>query len=481
MSTALAVDTLDRLTATRSRVAVYGRVSKRKAGDGKGAYVKIGDQHEATWNRVGPEFPGATPVWFQDNMSAWDPAVVRPDWERMLEGIRAGQFVAVAAWAGDRLTRQPPQLEDLWAACQATGTQLWTLHGGHITSALMLRILGAVAAEESDNKSNRAKLKHARKAADGQFHGGRRRYGYTDRMDATVESEAAVIRDIAARVLAGSTLFSIAADLRAREIPTAQGGKWTGPNLGLMLKREHLAGIRIHKGIQTAATWPAILDRPTWERLQLVLGDKERRLNPGSNARVYLLAGWATCAECGGHLRGRPGTKRNPGRRAYACLSGRHCYRAVVDVDQAVVTRVVRRLSRMTAAGLVNLEGTTDELADKATARKALTDRLAEYADAAATMSPAAYAAATTGIERELAKVDKAMAELEATQARPMAALEGMTGPGAADAWEAADLGRKRAVLAAVCESVQLVGAATSRAPFNPDQDVLISWKAPTA
>ena len=474
--------------AATKPVGLYGRVSKRKGGDGKGAYVKIGDQHQDTWARMAPTFPGSAPVTFQDNLSAWDPDVTRPGWDAFLADVWAGRFAAVGAWASDRYTRQPRQLEELWAACQASGTQLWTLHSGHVSSALMLRIEGAIAAEESDLKSGRIRMRHASKAAAGEFHGGKRRYGYTPDMSDLVPAEAAVIRDLAARVLAGSTLASLARELNDRGVPTALSTPenpvaWTGPNLSVMLRRPHLAGLRTHtpKGSDQAtlvdAAWPAVLDRSTWERLQLVLGRPDRKTTQPAtgNARVYLLAGLATCAECGKPLRGRPGTTKNKARRAYACASGRHCYRAVEDVDATVEARVVRRLSRMTAAGALVLDGDQDQVGDLAAERDGLQARLAEYAAAAATMSPAAYAAATTALETELARVQAELVRVEATKARPLAVLEGMTGPGAPEAWKAADLGRKRAVLA-LLGTYALKGAVTRRAPFSPD-DVVVTWK----
>ena len=470
-------------------VGLYGRISKRKGGDGKGAYVKISDQHQDTWARMADHFPGAAPVTYQDNLSAWDPDVVRPDWERFLEDVWAGRFQAVGAWASDRYTRQPRQLEELWAACQATGTQLWTLHSGHVSSALMLRIEGAIAAEESDLKSGRIRMRHASKAAQGEFHGGKRRYGYTPGMDELVPHEAAVIRDLAARILAGSTLASLARELNERGEPTALSTpdnpvRWTGPNLSVMLRRPHLAGLRTHtpKGTDQAtlvdAAWPAVLDRSTWERLQLVLGKPDRKANQTGNARVYLLAGLATCATCGAVLRGRPEYDRKGNgvrKTAYQCRTGRHCYRPVEDVDAVVERRVVRRLSRMTAAGHLVLDGQPDELDALAAERDGLQARLAEYADAAATMSPAAYAAATASLEKELARVQAELVRVEASKARPLAVLEGMTGPGAPEAWAQADLGRRRAVLA-LLGTYALRGAATRRAPFTPD-DVVVTWK----
>ena len=459
-----------------AQVAGYTRIS-RDRNDGKGSGLGVARQAEdvhAYADRLG--LPA--PVMYSDNdRSGWSVDVVRPDFERLLEDVRAGHYAAVVAWHLDRFTRQPMQLELLWSACKSSGTELHTVLGGHVTSPMAMRFQGAISAEESDVKSARITRKHEELAMAGKFHGGKRRYGYTPDMSAVVDSEAAVIRDLAARILAGSTLATLARELRDAGVPTALGGTWTGPNLSVMLRRPHLAGLRTHKGELHPAAWEPILDRSTWERLQLVLSNPSRKTNHTGNARRYLLSGFATCYTCGAQLRGRPGTKANPTRRAYACATGRHCYRAVEDVDAVVEARVVRRLSRMTAAGVVRLDGNQDdELAALTTEAEALDARLEDAAAlyAAGTLSAAMLATTATAVEAERAGVAERLTVAQERQGRPLAVLEGMTGASAQAAWDGADLGRRRAVLELLC-TVQLRGAATKRAPFDPE-DVVVTW-----
>jgi DNA invertase Pin-like site-specific DNA recombinase len=467
-------------------VASYARRSKRAAGDGKGAHINIADQHEQNRSYAAHEFPGATVVEYDDNMSAWDPERTRPGWERMLKDARAGRLSAVVGRYADRLTRQPEQGEALLSACKKSRAELHTTSGGHITSALAFRIELAIAAEESDQKSRRMTDKHRTIAAAGGFHGGRRRFGYEPNMTDLRDVEAVAIREAAARVLAGASLYSVAQwlndgltpdQLGPTRMPTAEGNRWTGSNVGVMLRRPHLAGIRVHQGKPAGlGAWPAVLDVATHELIVDKLTDPERRTSY-TNARRYLLAGLATCAECGKPLRGRPGTKANPERRAYA--TGRHCYRATEVVDAAVSERIVHRLETLTEAGKLRLQRdeSADELAELSRAKLAAVGRRKALADrwAAGEIDDDDHDTRLAAITGHIATTEARMVELRREATTPVAVLDGMTGPGARAAWEAADLGRRRAIIDTLAE-VRLHGAATKRAPFRMS-DVDVVWK----
>src|SRR5688500_14593223 len=52
-------------------------------------------------------------VYCDPSKSAWRRGVVRPDWEEMLTDIEAGRWQRVIVYHGDRLIRQPRDLERL--------------------------------------------------------------------------------------------------------------------------------------------------------------------------------------------------------------------------------------------------------------------------------------------------------------------------------------------------------------------------------
>lgn len=461
-------------------VGVYGRISKRKAGDGRGATLGIGRQHDDGGAYARREFGADVAlVFYRDNLSAWSPTAVRDEYDQMLSDLRDGKLRAIVAWHPDRLTRQPEQLEQLLKACAAGEAQLHTCSTGHVESALMLRILLAVAAEESDHKSRRLTRKHEEIAMDGKWHGGPRPFGYVNTPDGLVvaEDEAAVVREAAALVLNGSSLASIARKLNADGVTTAQGKAWQPQNLRRMLMRPLIAGLRVQRDVVVAdAAWPAIVDRPTHELLAVKLGDPGRR-TAHSNARVYLLAGLALCNVCDAVLRGRPfgGGGRDGERRAYACSTGRHVHAAVDGSDFAVEALIVEHLTRRGAAALVD-DAAQDEVDALRDERDQLDGRLAalldQYLDGK--LGERAYAAAESKVAERQAALDELIAEQTVVAAAPKV-LDGMTGPGAQAAWDAATLAHRRSVIAYLC-TIRLRGQSSTGRRFDPELDVLVDW-----
>lgn len=461
--------------------ALYGRISKRRSGDGAGAYVKIETQLDDSAYYVQTDVnPEADFVRFSDNLSAWDPEVFREDWETMLAGVASGQFAGVVAWVPDRFTRQPEQMEALFKACKRGNAQLHTTQTGLIgDSKVLIRIQAAMAAEYSDQMSVKIGRRHQTLAEEGKFPGGRRRYGFEPGMRGIREEEAAVIRELAGRIIGGESLASLARDLTERGIPTAEGGKWTGSNLGLMLKRPHLAKQRTHRGVTSPATWdaPAILDDTTYANLVHVLSNPDRRVNKGSNAAKYLLSGIAVCDECGAVLRGSKRTRR--GDVAYVCSTGRHCHRTIEYVDRVVTDQIVERLSRVDASGaLVPDEGQSelDALMMEQTALSVKLDDLTER-NLTGGISDAQLERSSRAVEKRQKQIAERISELRATVAVPKATLRGMTGPDPEVMFRDVPIGRQRAIVRLLCSRVALVGAGENRKrPFRPE-DVRIRFR----
>ena len=462
-------------------VGVYGRISRTEKKGGHGATIKIERQHEegAAYFARTPGFEEAPVVFYRDNKSAWDPEVTREDWERMLRDIRAGTLRAVVAYHLDRFTRQGLQSEILWAACKETGTELHTVQGGRISEVIVLRAMMLQAANESDVKSGRQALHHDSLAKRGGFSGGWRTFGYLDGMADLHPVESEIVRDIVARFLAGETLHSLAKSLNAAGIPSVTGRvNWTGPNLRQYLMRPTLAGFRVHHKVTYEAAWPGIIDTATHETIVAKLADPARRANKGSNARKYLLSGMATCHECGQPLRARTPSKNDP-RRFYACATGRHCHRPVEIVDARVEHLVIARLSQLNAAAVFRDDAAVLEVERLTMERDALTRRKQEAADAfnAGELDRETLRMVNDGNTRERDRVQSLLNAARTRVSAPLAALEGMTGPGAAEAWAKAPLGQRRKVIETLC-TVSLKGAATRRAPFHA-HDVVIGWERP--
>ncbi|MGN9802020.1 recombinase family protein [Micromonospora sp. L32] len=325
------------------RAAIYCRISLARIGD----TVKVDEQelvcrrlaHAKGW-AVSPEH-----VYVDNAVSAWKHTVRRKGWEAMLDAIRRGELDAIIVYHGDRLIRQPWDLEILLRLAQA-GTLLASPTGerdlGNPDDQFVLRIEAAVAKREVDNTSRRMRAKFDRLAEQGISRlGGRggRAYGFEPDGLRVRDTDAIVIREAAGRVLAGEPMGAIVRDLNQRGVTTVTGAPWTHGSLKKVLTKPRMAGLLSHNGtIVGPAAWPAILDRETWEAVCSVLAHKASAYDYASNARRYLLSGIARCGPCGQPLAVRLHSK---GRQltGYGCITPgcRKTHRAMHHLDEYVI------------------------------------------------------------------------------------------------------------------------------------------------
>ncbi len=296
--------------------AIYARISEDRAGEMLGIKRQLADCERHAELKGWP----VVERYCDDDISAYS-RKPRPEYRRMLDDIISGRVDAVIVWHLDRLHRNPKELEEFFETCEkAHVTHLATVQGdvdlGTHDGKFHARIIGAVERKESDDKSRRATRKHLELAQSGRWAGGRRPYGYSDQR-LVVPEEAAVIREVARRLVAGETLMSVAKDLNRRNIATARGSKWTCQTLKHIVIHPRLAGHRtLKERIVGPAVWEAIVTDQESQRLRTLLTDPARRTN--RSARRYLLSSLLRCEVCGTKLGARP----NHGRPAYACIAG---------------------------------------------------------------------------------------------------------------------------------------------------------------
>jgi site-specific DNA recombinase len=480
--------------------AIYGRISKRDKNEGAGATVKIEDQLAQSRALVLRIAPGAQIVSFRDNKSAWDPGVVRDEFEAMVSMLQAGELAGIVCWHTDRLTRQMSQQITVWSALKATGAQLHTVRTGHISDPTMWHFEGLMNERSSDQASARLQAHHQRLAKAGRNSGGIRQFGFTSDKSAEVAREADAIRDAAARVLGGESLSSVIRDWTAKGIhPTGksktegQPPKWASSNLSQMLCRPSLAGWRTHgtdeqgqpiihldeEGNPVRGQWPQILDQDTHEALVRMLRNPARRTSLDT-AHKHLLSGVATCAACGSTLKAKKQPRGTP--TIYACRTGRHCAKPLDLVDAVVVEAIVSRLARSDSDGVWR-DDTAQEKADLLAVEKAnLVGKLArladQWADATTEQDEQRVEANQAKTQARLAEVDQALGQAVEAIKRPDAILKGLTGHGSEDlaraAWEACPVTRKRAVIRLLCEAITLTG---SRAHIWDPTLVDVVWR----
>ena len=232
----------------------------------------------------------------------------RPAYQALIGAVAAGDVSRIVCWAVDRLYRQPRELETLIPLADAGRVEI-RCKGGEIDLAtsngrLIARILAGLGAHESEVKSDRIKLAQTRARSDGQAHGGHRPFGWlatdTRQHDPT---EAGLIRQAAADILAGAGMTEIARRWNAAGVPMASGkvGRWGPTTIRSVLTNARVAGLVSYHGALTPGQWEPIIDRPTWERVGAEL--RQRAGQFGTLRRLtYLLSGVLVCGRCGALL-----------------------------------------------------------------------------------------------------------------------------------------------------------------------------------
>jgi site-specific DNA recombinase len=160
------------------------------------------------------------------------------------------------------------------------------------------RQLGAVAAYESEHKSERLKVARVQHAKLGLHHGGIRCYGYEKDGITVVPDEAAEVAAACKAIAGGASLRSIVRDMNTRNVPTTTGkvGGWTSQQLRQTLISPRIAGYSTHKGIIVGtAAWPAIIDDATFRTVEAILSNPARRTNHTATGAVKWLRNLSTC------------------------------------------------------------------------------------------------------------------------------------------------------------------------------------------
>jgi DNA invertase Pin-like site-specific DNA recombinase len=252
---------------TPTAPAIYARISLDRTREGLGVRRQIEACRERATALGWPE-----PRVYSDNDISARSGKRRPGFERLLADIESGAVDGLIAWHLDRVLRRVVDLERVLDAIEShrLPIQVVFLQAGEIdlttpSGRLLARILAAVAANEGDIKSARLSEQRAQHAHAGKAHGPLG-YGYSEEQQ-IVPGEAAVVREVAERILDGDSLYSIAADLNARGVPTPGDGKWDARRVAKAVERGErsdliaLIGLARGSGAVSAAAFARMLNR----------------------------------------------------------------------------------------------------------------------------------------------------------------------------------------------------------------------------
>lgn len=473
--------------STGERVALYARISQ----DTSGKAVGVADQLETARAFAAGRGYRIVAEHSDNDISAFRGAE-RPEYRKVLQLAQGRKIDRVVVYHLTRMTRNRRERAEFIDAFHACKVNVSEAQGGDYdlsTAAgrTWVDIQGALATWESEIKSERITAAAARRARSGRPSGDLG-YGWTKHGTGSTATwtehphEAAVVRSVVDRLLAGETLRGITDDLNRRGEPAPKSAAWGKTAVKKLALRDSNIAQRIHHKGQPDeerfdGCWPAIVDRAKHDKVVALLTAPGRQTNgakrPG--ARRHLLSwGIGECGMCGGQLRAV--TKRGRYGRPldlYVC-DGKGCTgRGEQSVDELVKGVVIERLSRPDA--LDWLLGDDDEARRWAARVEVLNRRLAEAADAFAE-----GAITAEQLRRITAQVRPDIEEAQQRRAQSVVlldldALRPLAGPKAGELWDEMGVAQRRAVLEALGVRV-IIDRARPGPGFDPET-VRIEWR----
>jgi DNA invertase Pin-like site-specific DNA recombinase len=462
------------MTSTVQACGIYARISSDD-GTALGVARQIEDCTREAERRGWPVVEV-----FTDNDVSASKAKPRPEYQRLLASIESGHIDAVIVWDIDRLTRTPMELEGFIIITDRHRVALASV-GGEVDLStpqgqLTARIKGNVARHEVQQMSRRLKRKFQENAKEGKPHGVtpfgyRREYvindqgkqGYREVID---QEQADAIRELYRMVIAGESLRSLAKYLNDKGFTTGRGNPFIGNVVGNMLKKPRYTGHRTVSGqIVGKGVWEPIIDQDTFDQALAILTTPGRRHSRGLEPK-YLLSGIVLCGRCGTAMRPNihkpkpDGKQRGP---AYVCPGCMKLTRQMAPVNELVNDFMVAYLTKFRLRSTP--AGKPDALLEAQNARDAVLARMDTLADSFAVGEITA---------RQMARINEQLqgqldaAERDIRRLQPNRILEGMTGPGAAAAWESTTLEHKRTIIRSLMKITILPSGPGVK--FAPDQ-----------
>jgi DNA invertase Pin-like site-specific DNA recombinase len=427
----------------------------------------------------------------------------RPEFELLIEQIRAGKGDVLVIWEISRKERDLAVYVQIRDMCTEVGLYFW-LVGGVLfdlrdKNDRMMLGFQAVQAEWMADSIRDNVLRGIIGAAEAGRPHGRVTYGYRRIYDqqtkalvrqepdteirravaadgtVTEYSHAGIVRDNFKKVAAGVPLITIEDQLNARGIPSPRGSTWRRGIIRKQVMNPAYIGKRVFRGeVIGDGMWPALLDdEDTFWACVRLLEDPSRRTTRAGRA-VHLLSYLVRCGGCDGPLHSGLVSRRGWEGRLYQCLNKRCSAVKAEFLDEYVQRTVVAWLSLPETGEMLSALSGGDEQAAHARAEAArLRAELEEWRKLGeeGEVSAIAYARAEKGLTAQIAEH-----EARAKEAGIPPVLRGMLGEHAARKW--AELGDevavKREIIRTVADIKLLRAGKGNRQPFGAHR---LEWK----
>lgn len=484
------------------KAAIYARISldrKDEAGVKRQIHLatKLAEADEAE----------VVAVYTDNNISAFS-GEVRPDYDKLLKAMGAGEIDVVYVYALDRLTRRTKDTLALFELCEKHNVRIRATRGYDIdphdpASRLTIMILGLIAEQESIDRAARIKAAYEDRARTGRPKtGGRRMFGYEADAVTIVPAEAEAIRDAAAMVIAGKTLRETVREVfGSRGITATSGRPMTAPTLRDILLNPRTRGIstftptnpatgtRLQKDrkIVGPGQWPAIIDEVTGAQLDDVLRDPARRTSHVGNAPTRYLASVLTCT-CGDPMYSRSRSRKDGSKqRFYTCkreIEGRTHVSIGAEVDDLVEQVILARMAKPDALELVQKalapdddDATGEQIAELIKQRNALLSRREALDDSVVDgdLDPVTFNRLESKIALKIGAIEAEINDITAAHDADPLSMELAEATDFAEWWGNASVEDKRRLTRLLMDIHIKPGKAGAK-KFDPNR-VVITWR----
>jgi site-specific DNA recombinase len=396
--------------------------------------------------------------------SAWNVKVFRAGWHNLMTRLETGAADGVIVFELSRFARRAEDGLRLLRLAQK-GIIVIDSEGEYDLTqpkqAKNFRDAISQAEFESDMTSRRTRRGKRHKAIERKEpNSSSRAFGFELGNIIAREGEAAVLRECAARLLAGEDQGSVCRDLNARGDLTVHGNPWKPPSLRVALLRPANVGDVVHNGVIVhKGAHPGILDRDTYEQVAALYAGR-RRGRPTTN----LCTGFLRCV-CGNALHCKPLSSANrytpypdgTTMKSYLCVkrAGVGCGNSIDwrDLDDFVKDTALTILSDPAHAEAIEAAAERSDSAhaalDQVTAKiEELNDIVASLDERLGEMGLARYDRAVKPIEEQLAKLHGKKNELVASMPQRVERVRLESRATLERRWKAADISGRREMVA---------------------------------
>lgn len=277
----------------------------------------------------------------------------RPDYQRMMDRLRTGEFSHLLVWKIDRISRNLLDFAQMYSELKKLGVTFVSKNEQFDTSSAigeaMLKIILVFAELERNMTSERVTAVMLSRANNGQWNGGRVPYGYSYNKETKEFSphpeEVKVIKTIFNKYEQTQSVLHVSRYLNDAGLPTRAGKPWSATGVhkiltnifyvGSYLYNVHTDGKAHEKKNQSE--WITIEDhhepiisQEQFDRIQFLLKRNKRGgMEKGEvhiRKNIHIFAGILRCGCCGSNMSATLDRKRADGWRPsiYACSKRRN-------------------------------------------------------------------------------------------------------------------------------------------------------------